>query len=80
MLILGTSIFSFIFKNIWTTLNNISLGFNESFFLNNIFSVLGVASLISIVTFSKIALIILGAIKANNGEVYKYPLTIKFIK
>ncbi len=80
MLILGTSIFSFIIKNIWTTLKNISIGFNDFYFFNNFFNVLGIASLISIITFSKVALIILGAIKANNGEFYKYPLTIKFIK
>ena len=80
MLILGTSIFSFIIKNIWTTLENISIGFNDFYFFNNFFNVLGIASLISIITFSKVALIILGAIKANNGEFYKYPLTIKFIK
>ena len=45
-----------------------------------IFGFFGIASLVSIVALIKIALIILAAIKANKGEMYEYPLTIKFIK
>lgn len=46
----------------------------------SLFSVIGFTSLVGIIGLIKLALIILASIKANKGENYKYPLTIKFIK
>ena len=46
----------------------------------SIFGVIGFSSLVGIIGLIKVALIILAAIKANKGEDYRYPLTIKFIK
>ena len=36
--------------------------------------------LVPIVVVGNIVLTIVGAIKANNGELYRYPLTIRFLK
>lgn len=44
-----------------------------------IFVFIGIISLITVLICSFI-FTILGAIKANDGEIYEYPLTIKFIK
>jgi len=38
------------------------------------------ASIITLIGFIKIALIIIAALKSKEGENYKYPFTIKFIK
>jgi uncharacterized Tic20 family protein len=46
----------------------------------NFFGFLGIGSIAGIVGLIKIALIIIAAMKAKEGEDYKYPLTIKFIK
>ncbi|CAM1372754.1 DUF4870 domain-containing protein [Tenacibaculum xiamenense] len=78
--ILGASFFSFIFGNFFDIFNGVDIDFGGHHSYNGLFGILGVASLVSIVTLIKIALIILAAMKANNGEVYKYPFTIKFIK
>jgi uncharacterized Tic20 family protein len=44
------------------------------------FGMLGFGSLIGIIGLIKLALIIIAALKANKGENYRYPLTIKFVK
>jgi hypothetical protein len=47
------------------------------------FDLFGIASLVSIIgliAIAKFVLIILAAVSANRGEVYHYPLTIKFIR
>ena len=46
----------------------------------SLFGVIGFTSLVGLIGIIKLALIILAAIKANKGEDYRYPLTIKFIK
>lgn len=46
----------------------------------SLFGVIGFTSLVGIIGLIKLALIVLAAIKANKGEDYRYPLTIKFIK
>ena len=46
----------------------------------NLFGIIGFTSLVGIIGLIKVALIILASIKANKGEDYRYPLTIKFIK
>lgn len=70
----------------------ISTFFNEfwnwnhfgSFHLNidsfNIFGFVGLATLAGILTLVVIALTIVASLKAREGEYYKYPFTIKFIK
>lgn len=46
----------------------------------SLFGLIGFSSLVGIIGLIKLALIILAAIRANKGEDYRYPLTIKFIK
>ncbi|MGG8495766.1 DUF4870 domain-containing protein [Tenacibaculum sp. TC6] len=80
--ILGASFFSFFFGSILDIFHGINVDFDlgNHHSRNGLFGFLGIASLVSIVSLIKIALIIIAAMKANNGEVYKYPFTIKFIK
>jgi uncharacterized Tic20 family protein len=56
--------------------NHININFDS----DNIFGIIGVASLAGIVGIIKVALIIIASLKAKEGENYKYPFTIKFIK
>ncbi|WP_252191150.1 DUF4870 domain-containing protein [Polaribacter sp. Q13] len=67
-----------IFRNFdnFDNFNHIDFNFDAS----NLFGVFGIASLAGIVGIIKIALIIIAALKAKEGENYKYPFTIKFIK
>jgi len=44
------------------------------------FGMVGFGSLIGIIGLIRLALIIIAALKANKGEDYRYPLTIKFVK
>jgi uncharacterized Tic20 family protein len=67
--ILGLSIIPFAFRSIFSEMHHIDL-----------FGILSVGSIIGVLGIIKFVLIIFAAIKANQGEVYKYPLTIKFIK
>jgi uncharacterized Tic20 family protein len=46
----------------------------------NIFGFIGMGSLAGIVYLIGMALVIIAALKAKEGENYKYPFTIKFIK
>ena len=68
-MILGLSVVPFILR--------IAL---EDFQHLDLFGIVSVGSLIGILAVVKFVLIIVAALKANRGEVYKYPLTIKFIK
>jgi len=67
-----------IFRNFdnYNHFNHININFDS----NHVFGVVGLASLAGIVGLIKIALIIIAALKAKEGESYKYPFTIKFIK
>jgi uncharacterized Tic20 family protein len=67
--ILGTSILPFAFRSVFLEMHHFDL-----------FGMLSMGSLIAVLATIRFILIIVAAIKANNGEVYKYPLTIKFIK
>jgi uncharacterized Tic20 family protein len=54
---------------------------NEFFFdFSDMFGFMGGISLIGILGIIRFVLVTLAAVKANNGEFYKYPLTLKFIK
>ncbi|KGL62949.1 DUF4870 domain-containing protein [Polaribacter sp. Hel1_85] len=67
-----------IFRNLdnFDNFNHINIDFDS----HNFFGVIGLASLAGIVGLIKVALIIIAALKAKEGENYKYPFTIKFIK
>ena len=67
--VLGLSILPFAFRSIFSEIHHIDL-----------FGMISMGSIIGVLAMIKFVLIILAAIKANQGEVYKYPLTIKFIK
>ena len=80
LFILSASFIPFFFTNFFNAFNNldhIDFGVDIGY---GIFSFLGVASIVSIIGLIKIALIVLASLKANKGETYRYPLTIKFIK
>ena len=82
MFILGLTFIPFFIRSIFNNINNLDTMNHHDFFFDftNIFGFLGGISLIGILGIIRFALIILAAVKANNGEHYKYPLTIKFIK
>lgn len=50
------------------------------FSLGGVFGLVGLTSLVGFIGLTKLILAILAALKANKGENYTYPLTIKFIK
>ncbi len=56
--------------------------FNFNFDLNshNLFGFVGLGSITGIIYIIGIALVIIASVKARDGENYKYPFTIKFIK
>lgn len=78
-LILGATMVPFFIARIFRDFPNIhDLDFNLGF--GDVFGIFGFASLAGLFSIIYVALIILAAVKANKGEGYKYPLTIKFIK
>lgn len=78
--ILGASFLSFFFGNLAGIFNNINIDFSHDYRNQNIFSFLGIASTVGLLTLIRIALIIIASMKANDGELYKYPFTINFLK
>lgn len=54
--------------------------FNFDFNFDNIFGIIGLSSITGIIYLIGSMLIIIASIKAKEGENYKYPFTIKFIK
>lgn len=80
--ILGAGFFSFFFGSLLDIFNGINVDFdlNNNYSFNGLFGFIGIASLTGIISLIKIALIIVASMKANNGEQYQYPFTIKFIK
>ncbi len=80
--ILGLSIVPFAFGSLLNHLRHYN-DFNFDFHIGNsggLFGFLGIGALVTIVGLLKIALIIIAALKSKEGENYRYPLTIKFIK
>ena len=65
-------------RNHWG--NNFRFDFDLDFGVDSLFGLIGFTSLVGIIGIIKVALIILASIKANKGEDYRYPFTIKFIK
>lgn len=80
--ILGLSILPFAFSTFINHIrhNDYDFYFDFDFGSGGLFGIFGMASLISILSLVKIALIIIAALKSKEGENYKYPFTIKFIK
>jgi uncharacterized Tic20 family protein len=54
--------------------------FNFDFEFDDLFGFIGLGSITGIVYLIGIALVIIASLKAKEGENYKYPFTIKFIK
>jgi uncharacterized protein len=54
--------------------------FNFDLDSNSLFGFLGFGSVMGLIMIIRAVLIIMAALKAKEGENYKYPLTIKFIK
>ncbi len=67
--VLGLSIVPFIIRTVMNDLHHLDL-----------FGMISLGSIIGVLAIVKFVLIIIAASKANQGEVYNYPLTIKFIK
>lgn len=70
--------FGSFFRNHNNFFNNNNYNFDFDF--NNIFGFIGIGSITGIIYLIGIALVIIASIKARDGENYKYPFTIKFIK
>ncbi len=60
------------------TINNFNINFNEPSTLLYFGGLIGVFAFIGFIV--ELLLIILASLKARDGELYDYPLTIKFIK
>lgn len=54
--------------------------FSPSMGMGSIMGLFGIGGLLAIIIFLRFILIIAAAIKGNRGEVYRYPLSIKFVK
>ena len=79
--ILGLSIIPSFFSSLINQLRYNDSNFHFNFGDSNLFfGLFSIATVISILGLLKIALVIIAAIKAKDGENYTYPLTIKFIK
>ena len=80
--ILGVSILPFAFSTFFSHMRHYN-DFDFNFHFSDgtgLFGFIGMGALISIIGLLKIALIIIAALKSKEGENYKYPLAIKFIK
>ena len=68
------------FKNINNNNSFEWFEFNFDLDSNSLFGFLGFGSVMGLIMIIRAVLIIMAALKAKEGENYKYPLTIKFIK
>ena len=78
--ILSASFFSFLFGSFFNFVDDIHIDFGNNYSNYNLFGFFGIASTVGLISIIKIALIIIASMKANDGEIYKYPFTINFIK
>ncbi|TVZ55759.1 hypothetical protein OD91_1026 [Lutibacter sp. Hel_I_33_5] len=69
-----------IFNNNHNVFNRHNFNFDFDLDIGNAFGFIGIGSLAGIIYIIGIALVIIASLKANKGENYKYPFTIKFIK
>jgi len=77
--ILGLSIIPFAFGSFIRNFDDMN-NFHWDFGNGGLFGIFGMASIITLLGLVKIALVIIAALKSKEGESYKYPFTIKFIK
>jgi uncharacterized Tic20 family protein len=66
------------FRNHNNFFNNHNFDFDLGF--NNIFGLISLGSITGLIYLVGIALVIIASLKVKEGENYKYPFTIKFIK
>ncbi len=82
--ILSMVMFPFAFGTLFRNLRHVDdfdyFDFHFDWGFDNLFGILSIGSIIAVIGFIKFILVIVAAIKASRGEVYKYPLTIKFVK
>ena len=79
--ILSIALIPLFFRSFFTNFNSFNnFQLNLDLSTNNSFSVMGLGSISVILYLVGISLIIIAALKAKEGESYKYPFTIKFIK
>jgi len=77
--IIGLSIIPFALGSFLSHMRDFN-HFDFNFASSGFFGIFGIASIVGIIGIIKFALIIIAALKSNQGEDYRYPLTIKFIK
>jgi len=79
--ILSIALIPLFFRSFFTNFNSFNnFQLNLDLSTNNLFSIMGLGSISVILYLVVISLIIIAALKAKEGESYKYPFTIKFIK
>ena len=79
--ILSIVLIPLFFRSFFTNFNSFNnFQLNLDLSINNLFSIMGLGSISVILYLVGISLIIIAALKAKEGESYKYPFTIKFIK
>jgi uncharacterized Tic20 family protein len=77
--ILSLAIIPLAIGTFFTNFNNLDT-FNFNLNMPNMFGFIGIGAVSGILYVAGIALVIIAAIKAKEGENYNYPFTIKFIK
>lgn len=77
--LLGVSVLPAFFSIFHTSFGNFN-SFNMHFNSDAIFGIVGLTSIVGLLGLIKFALIIIAATKSKEGEHYRYPFTIKFIK
>ena len=79
--ILSIALIPLIFRSFFTNFNSFdNFQLNLDLSTNNLFNIMGLGAISVILYLVGISLIIIAALKAKEGESYKYPFTIKFIK
>ena len=72
------------FKGIFEQISNSDMTYTYTYTFDfdtaQIFGAAGLFSILGVFSLVKIILIVLASLKAQKGELYRYPLTIKFIK
>jgi len=77
--ILGLSIIPFAFSTFIRNIDHMD-DFHWDFGNGGLFGIFGMGAIITLLGLVKIALVIIASLKSKEGENYKYPFTIKFIK
>ena len=79
--ILSIALIPLFYRSFFTNFNSFNnFQLNLDLSTNNLFSIMGLGSISVILYLVGISLIIIAALKAKEGESYKYPFTITFIK